>query len=84
MRAHVGDDGIQWVDLYLMRHRTAVYSFSICLARVEDLDPDQDLESMNRRMGAIVWRGLRREAKLAAQKANRKKKRNVHAPRPHP
>lgn len=74
MRAFVSEDGLQWIDMYLMRHRACVHSHSFCLDTAEDLMPGQDLKSVNQRRFAIVWGFMRDLAKKAAIKANRKKR----------
>lgn len=73
MRAFVSEDGLQWIDMYLMRHRTCVHSHSFCMDDIQDLMPGQNLEEVNRRRFAIVWGFMRDLAKKAAIKANRKK-----------
>lgn len=51
MRGWVAVDGIQWVDLYVMRHRTCLHGHSLCLDGTEE---------QNRRRLAITWGFMRR------------------------
>jgi hypothetical protein len=50
MRCSVDQDGIQWIDIYLMRFRTALFGHSFCLDGTEEV---------NRRRFRLVWQSLR-------------------------